>query len=580
MSSETHTAPGHDSPTTDIPPITEFQVNVSARAQMAALDNTISWHYTQISMLKAKRNSLAPICSLPNELLSRILTIYAVESKTLSNLKWTKIMLVCHHWHDLALAAHSLWAFIELGWNHRDHFRMWRQIDRSGVAPLTVKIDACDSSNTLAILQNSERLYSVELAGKATHILDFASRLPQHNFPILRRLYLDPQREEILDGAAIADSVFNGAMPCLRELSLKFFALPWRSLRGLERLALTQCSDSTTSTPPTFDDLLNMLASSPQLQTLKLDQIIPPPILEKDYPIIDVANLSHIHLRDHVDLCATLLAHLNFPSTTQVALYPSPVRSGVDVRQLLIPIRKHVRAAGAPIPKLLQLECPSGSHGVGIGYFLTTIRRTTSRPNILEPGGLLSLNSHPINENGLRQIMAKVLKALPCEGITHLDTGGATHLTETSWKAALQRLPALEMVYLLCNVGASTVLRALLQIERSEPAVRQLYPRVRSIHLFAAVWKREGHVIQEMLLLLKAFLVLCHDQGTPVQVLEIEELDECLQMEEDQWEELFALVGRKMIRNGAAYDPVERRKMQARWDEELGKAGGGTPLRT
>ncbi|KAJ7112114.1 hypothetical protein C8R44DRAFT_582820, partial [Mycena epipterygia] len=66
----------------------------------------------QIALLKAKRNSLPPISSLPNELLTRIFTIYAVESDTLGNLEWAKIMYVCHRWHDVVLVAQPLWAVI------------------------------------------------------------------------------------------------------------------------------------------------------------------------------------------------------------------------------------------------------------------------------------------------------------------------------------------------------------------------------------------------------------------------------------------------------------------------------------
>ncbi|KAJ7474289.1 hypothetical protein FB451DRAFT_1558453 [Mycena latifolia] len=579
MSSEmsTHKADEiHNNPISDIAPVHDFAVAPSIAVQMAALDSSIAWHYAQIAMLKARRNSFAPICTLPNELLSRIFTIYAVDSNTLFNLKWTKIMLVCRHWHDLARAAQPLWAFIDVGWNQKDIGRMWTQLERSGVSPLTLKIADCDSPMYAhVILENSERLYSLELAGDADRILDFANQLPLHNFPVLRSLSLDPSgmREEISEGtsAEIAESVFNGGMPYLRELSLKWINVPWSSLRGLESLSLARCSNSETSVSPTFDGFLDMLASSPQLTTVKLDRIIPPPVPEQHDRTIDLPNLAHINLRDNVDLCAAFLSHVCFPPTTKIALLPSAISSGADVRQLLIPLRKHVRAAGAPAPALLQIECHGGANGAGILYFLITIRSTTSPPGPLEPGGLLSLNSHPTNENGLRQIMVKVLRALPCEFITHLDARSATRLTITSWKAALRLLPALEMVYLQITVGiaVSTILRALLEIERYAPTERQQYPRVRHIHLLAVMWEREAELIADMLGQLEEFLQLCLAQGTPVRVLEIDEQDRCLQMEEERWERLFGLVGEKMIRNGVVYDPVARREKLVRWRAEM-----------
>jgi hypothetical protein len=97
---------------------------------MSAVDYKIAWHYTEIAVLKAKRNEMAPIFSLPTELL------YAVDSDALFNLKWTGIMYVCRHWRALALAAHALWACISAPTLSRDLRRVLSQLKLSGVAPL------------------------------------------------------------------------------------------------------------------------------------------------------------------------------------------------------------------------------------------------------------------------------------------------------------------------------------------------------------------------------------------------------------------------------------------------------------
>ncbi|KAJ7149420.1 hypothetical protein C8R43DRAFT_829305, partial [Mycena crocata] len=65
----------------------------------------------QIALLKAERNSIAPISRLPNEIVAMVLNTYAWESD-LSDLRWTKMMLVCRLWYSLAMASHSLWAEI------------------------------------------------------------------------------------------------------------------------------------------------------------------------------------------------------------------------------------------------------------------------------------------------------------------------------------------------------------------------------------------------------------------------------------------------------------------------------------
>ncbi|KAJ7671866.1 hypothetical protein B0H17DRAFT_1335411 [Mycena rosella] len=290
-------------------------------------------------------------------------------------------------------------------------------------------------------------------------------------------------------------------MPCLHEISLKSINLPWSSLRGLTSLSLTQCSDSdATSSPPTFEGLLRMLSSSPQLESLKLDCLIPPPISEQHYPTVALPHLICISIRDPVDQCGALLAHLCLPDTARVELTPWFVRSGVDVRNLLIPVPKHAPPPAPPPP-------PSSKSSA-----MTTIHRTTSPPSLFTPNALLSLTSHPHTEHALRQIMAKVFKALPCERITHLDTRSAPRLSEVSWTAALRFLPALETVYLQCSAGtgACKVLRTLLDIERGPPAERGSRPRVRCINLLVIMWDRggDGDSIEDLLGLLVQFLQL------------------------------------------------------------------------
>jgi hypothetical protein len=151
--------------------------------------------------------------------------------------------------------------------------------------------------------------------------------------------------------------------------------------------------------------------------------------------------------------------------------------------------------------------------------------------------------------------MVKVFKAFPCQYITHLDVRSPTHLTVTSWKAAFRLLPMLEMVYLQSNVGASDVLRALREIHGYGPAERHRYPRVISIHLLVIVWQEpQDGIIDAMLSSLWEFLELRHAQGMPLEVLEIDERVGSLEMGEER-EMLFRLIGQRMVRNGAVYNP-------------------------
>ncbi|KAJ7620627.1 hypothetical protein B0H17DRAFT_1295056 [Mycena rosella] len=346
--------------------------------EIAALEKEIAWHCAQIAILKAKRNSLPPTCSLPNELLCRIFTIYAVDSDSLFDLKSVKkIMYVCHRWHNLAVATQPLWSFIQLGWGRRRIPRFYKQLERSGAAPITLRIEVFEGYYTPAIVENAGRIQAVELRGEGKNIYDLIRSLPHHDFPILSSLNLDPshKHDELPEGVveALPEAVFDGRMPRLQELVLRSIAIPWRSLRGLTMLCLTDCGD-TASLPHTFAVMLEMLDACPQLRTLKLEQAMPPPLLDIHYPTVDLAALAWIRLRDDADTCATLLNHLHFPPTTSVHVFPYGVRAGPDVSDLLIPIRKHLRAPAGATAHLVHIKgtvSPDRTHSIvdsGAGY--------------------------------------------------------------------------------------------------------------------------------------------------------------------------------------------------------------------
>ncbi|KAJ7909497.1 hypothetical protein B0H13DRAFT_2661450 [Mycena leptocephala] len=282
---------------------------------------------------------------------------------------------------------------------------------------------------------------------------------------------------------------------------------------GSGKLSLNNCADSATPVPPKFDDLLNMLAASPQLDSLQLDNIIPDPIFEdrERYVHVTLPHLTHIDLGGHWIHCGTLLS-----------IYPfhQPPRYRFTLHMFL----SHVRAVGAPTPAILHLE--GGARvGSGTSHFRIAVHSSTSPPTFREVA-LLSFNSHPINENALRQIMVKVFKAFPFPR-THRDI----------LESAFRLLPMLEMVYLQSNVGASGVLRAL-------PST------------LVIVWQEpQDGIIDAMLSSLWEFLELRHAQGMPLEVLEIDERVGSLEMGEERWEMLFRLIGQRMVRNGAVYDP-------------------------
>ncbi|KAJ7175064.1 hypothetical protein C8R43DRAFT_1102379 [Mycena crocata] len=544
--------------------------------EMTDLEDKIAWHYAQIAILKAQRNSLAPIYSLPNELLCRIFIFYAVASDSLFNLKWTQIMYVCHLWHDLAMATQPLWACIEIGWEKHRIERFYGQLARSGAAPLTLKINPFLLCYTPAILKHAGRILGLKIRGEAKHMYELIRSLPDGHFPVLSSIDFDLtyKRDELPEGyvEAMPDEVFDGRMPQLQELVLDSIALPWKSVRGLTTLCLENCGN--TGSPHTFKGLLEMLAACPLIHTLKLDNGIPAPLPDQAYRTVNLPMLAGIHLHDAVTTCTVVLNHLRFPPNTSIHIFPYGVQDGPDVSNILIPVRKHLRARGAPTPLLMHIEASVRSDRL---HCKTSLFGDTTSPNPLDPSEpcrYFTLNSLPTQESGMRRIMTKVFKAIPVASITKLDARMTT-MTSTSWKAALRLLPALEEIHLIQrDDSAVSLFDALNHIEQLDRDHR-IFPRIQrvQIRLFRR-WASRGEseptedLVAVLLTPLQIYLRAALDAENPLKVLELDDMDHRLAYHEPELDQLFTLVGDRMVWNSVVYDPAIRKAEQEAWDAE------------
>ncbi|KAJ7186410.1 hypothetical protein C8R46DRAFT_935491 [Mycena filopes] len=551
-----------------------------ARAQeMTSIDEAVAWHYAEISRLKAKRNAMAPISALPNELMTRILTIYAVESD-ISSLKWVKVMDVCRHWYELARAEHSLWGFINLLGRRNPSDRLFTQLEWSGIAPLTIKVAVYSDmpDYTYWILTHCERIFDLEAEGESQRVYELIAKLPECNLPMLHSLSLDPsfKRDELPDGfiETIPDALFDGRLPKLRELVLKSVAFPWGSLSGLISLCLTRCHDSTTladSPAGSFRSLLGMLASCPELRILKLESIIPLPIPEQHDPVVELPALTWLRLLDDITACTALLTHLRIPASATVHLLPYGIFNGADVRDILVPIRKHTRGLGAQAISLLQIDCYRT--GVNSPYCTLAMFADTQPHDFLEytqEHCAFSLNCHPSTGSALRQILTKVLNAVPAHLITHLDARNLSYPGEASWKVLIQLLPALDTVYLRVNSSTVHCVHALTQLETFDPQSRRS-PLVQRLHVFIVSQPEPGDdTLADLLTALEEYFVVHNEKLNPFGALEFDDSRHVLGRAELQLqlERLFPLMGNRILWNDQVYDPVKRKEKMAKMREE------------
>ncbi|KAF7335875.1 F-box domain-containing protein [Mycena sanguinolenta] len=535
-----------------------------------AIDEEIVWHYAEIDWLKAKRNAMAPISKLPNELMTRVITIFAVDSNALYNLKWIKVGGVCRHWHELALAAHSLWGYIEPKKDHVYH----NQLLRSGAAPLLFKLKTYGDAYVRDIVKNSKRIRKLDLKGAAEAIYAVIRELVTHDFPILSSLSLDLKewRENLPADfvQAVPDPLFDGRIP-LRKLKLAFTAVPLRLLSGLTTLSLTQCNDSSTGLPPGFGEVLDMLSSCPQLVSLDLNQISAP-LAQRDYAVVHLRKLDRLRLEGGDGPIAALLHHLCFPSQTKIHLSPVGVQSGIDIRDILVPIRTLTRRHGTQMALGLYID-----HGSERIYHSSESSAITLSSIVATHSCELSLTTDPPSEDGFRQILTKFLKAIPAS-VTDLNVQFSSVLTENSWTTIVPLLPALQTVHIYVNSTAIACLHALHQLESRDPTPHG-FPRIRRLVMsdrqrpWWSLRTTANSVVVGVLAGLEDYIKVRSDNGSPLETLEIKDDSwsgfASGQAVEESLQRMLPYMGGQILRNNVVFDPVEIARRRAEWSAYL-----------
>ncbi|KAJ7473165.1 hypothetical protein B0H11DRAFT_1343373 [Mycena galericulata] len=521
--------------------------------RQGAIDAEIESLYERISLLKAERNAMAPISVLPNELLSQIFGFCAADAfRSLHHTKWTRLIFVCKRWYELALASPTLWGYIYFIWLPSDR-RILAQLNLSGAVPLTIRIGSVYSlDQVLPLLAHARRIESLDVGGDIGCILGLMHSMGHHDFPLLRSLSLIPRDEGVEEGPEVhprlPPELLDGRMPRLSELTLSYIDAPWQSLPPLQSLSLKgrphPVATETATHHPTFPVLLDVLRSSPQLHTLKLDMAIAPELHDRQCVPVHLPLLKLLHLCDTVTHCEDILAYVIFPATTRLELYPQGVNVGVDIRDILVPVRKHLRAPGAPTAKVLALQVQAHDDG-DTRYFLATTYANTILPARLAGDVLFGINSHPADAPSLRQIMTKVLNAIPTQTITHLDAGAA-RFTIKSWKTALRLLPTVTSVSLDINDSATCFLESVHDLGYDAVSLRSL-----SLHSFL----RSGvelEIVAPFFEALIRVLTEYHARGAPLERLLIKDYMRNLELGDATSAELGALV-ETVVMNGSGY---------------------------
>jgi hypothetical protein len=324
-----------------------------------AIDAEIKSLEESIRSLKHRRNSLAPISSLPTEIISNIFSILRVPvapspltlptlSEKPDNLPWFRISHVCRHWREITLNQPLFWSHLRLA-----NFTLegaGEMIARAKMLPLHLEARArghwddaqCDALKK-ELCMHASQICHLHISTDFFHFSNVVEGLVSPA-PILEYLSLACEgfpnvtmSTGARSGVWVPDTLFDGTTPRLSCLELRSCNISWKSpfLKGLRCLEIHYPSAQSR---PSLSDWLDALDEMPQLQTLRLHAASPialsaplPPGIKRT---ITITSLSVFDLSASAEDCGLALAHLILPALTWLRLEArSDLRDGSSYLQ-------------------------------------------------------------------------------------------------------------------------------------------------------------------------------------------------------------------------------------------------------
>ncbi|KAN0127931.1 hypothetical protein V8E53_014279 [Lactarius tabidus] len=338
----------------------------SREYQLQAIDAEIKSLEGSIRALRRRRNALAPISSLPTEVITTIfstlrvpvapspLTPFTLGGKP-DDLPWMRVAHVCQHWREIALNQ-------PLFWSHLDFTKFTSAgaaeiLTRAKTVPLhlAARVPGHWDDGRFSAFQN-------ELSTHTPHIchLDISAEYFR-----LRKIFeglVSPapaleclsfsceayQNRAISSRVSVPETLFDGTTPRLSCLKLRNCEISWKSplLKCLRYLDIRTLSAEAR---PSLSVWLDTLDEIPQLKTLILHSASPM-ALPTSLPsgivrTVTSDSLTVLDISASARDCGLALAHLILPALTRMSLVAtSHCRNGSDVQEILPYVSQHARA--------------------------------------------------------------------------------------------------------------------------------------------------------------------------------------------------------------------------------------------
>ncbi|KAG1781649.1 hypothetical protein EV702DRAFT_1275793 [Suillus placidus] len=316
----------------------------------AEIDRDLAALAESMRILSFRRNCLAPISGLPNEILTIIFKYFEENERFESEYGYDDedtpacltITHVCRHWRNVALECPALWGFI----SSRSPFWIDVMLERSKETPLVVTYAIpLPLENCLEkVLSQLPRIEYLEIRSESCdvgHVMDLLSSQPA---PMLKTFKLSARDGGLFPMGPISGPIFKGQAPLLRVVGVDYLDRSWSSciFDGLRSLFVTVAR---------LPDLLSALRCMPALEMLTLEAIKSNETMFFDK--VPLAQLKSIYLRaTSLRTAVPIFAHLALPVDVKISLNLQSIRGPKTFSDLFSAIYKHPGGSGPVLRSL------------------------------------------------------------------------------------------------------------------------------------------------------------------------------------------------------------------------------------
>jgi hypothetical protein len=304
--------------------------------QRQTIDAKIKSLEESIRKLRSHRNTLAPISSLPIELIRCIFSYLRVPGRPppfargekQDPLAWLRVAHVCHQWREIALNHPLFWSYVNF--SDLKLAGATEILARAKNVPLYLEASIPYvrwSNSHLATFEEEiqRRVSRIRHLGiSATHL--HLSRTLEglvSPAPILEYLSLTCEKHWPRT-SSLPVTLFSGITPRLSRLALRNCDISWESPL-LKRLTYLEICTPTRSARPGLADWLDSLEEMSRLKTLILHYASPIAPFGSSPPFevertITLPFLTHLGISASPWDCALALAHLCLPSLAHLSV--------------------------------------------------------------------------------------------------------------------------------------------------------------------------------------------------------------------------------------------------------------------